>query len=153
MPLSQCWTETHKPRIASISLYLYALITTSSLGAIKTSHVSYIRMYKEVQIIWLSSISSLVLILLWWIVLMCSVRTYVCMFAILLSTCTGLADSLIEALNDRDETVRQTIVTSLVDMGRHKLDVILSSGHSFLIKHPKVCHMCKRVVVYSTLLC
>ena len=50
----------------------------------------------------------------------------------------GLADSLIEALNDRDETVRQTIVTSLVDMGRHKLDVILSSGHSFLIKHPKL---------------
>lgn len=69
-------------------------------------------------------------------------------FAALLATCAGLADSLIEALNDRDETVRQTIVTSLVDMGRHKLDVILRSGHSFLIKHPKVCCLYKRAIFF-----
>ena len=54
-----------------------------------------------------------------------------CMFA-------GLSDALIEALSDRDGAVRKAASASLIEIGRHQLDICLKAGLDFLTKHPRV---------------
>ena len=51
----------------------------------------------------------------------------------------GLSDALIEALSDRDASVRKTAASSLIEIGRHQLEISLKAGLDFLTKHPRVC--------------
>ena len=64
--------------------------------------------------------------------LFCIVNFYcVCIFI-------GLSDALIEALSDRDASVRKTAASSLIEIGRHQLEISLKAGLDFLTKHPRV---------------
>ena len=48
--------------------------------------------------------------------------------------------ALIDSAFDKDENVREIICSSLFDLGRKQPAMVLSSCHSYLVKHSKVSH-------------
>lgn len=52
--------------------------------------------------------------------------------------CEGLIEALVDCAADREESVRDSIFKSLVDIGRKKHEQVLDTIHSYLSKHNKV---------------
>lgn len=50
----------------------------------------------------------------------------------------GLIEALVDCAADREESVRESIFKSIVDIGRKKHGVVLDSMHTYLSKHNKV---------------
>ena len=46
--------------------------------------------------------------------------------------------ALLEAAFDKDEEVREAIMTSLNDLGKNQSSLVLGACHTYLSKHPKV---------------
>lgn len=51
---------------------------------------------------------------------------------------TGLLDALVDSAADREESVRESIFKSVVDIGRKKHGKVLEVVYSYLSKHSKV---------------
>lgn len=50
----------------------------------------------------------------------------------------GLTEALVDSAADREESVRESIFKSIVDLGRKKHSQVLNAIHSYLTKHNKV---------------
>lgn len=50
----------------------------------------------------------------------------------------GILESLITAASDREEEAQKAIFKSVVDIGRKKHILVLTTCHAFLVKHSKV---------------
>ena len=54
----------------------------------------------------------------------------------------GLVEALVDSAADREESVRNSIFKSVVDIGRKKHSQVLEVINSYLSKHSKVCVPC-----------
>lgn len=50
----------------------------------------------------------------------------------------GLTEALVDSAADREESVRESIFKSIVDLGRKKHSQVLDAIHGYLSKHNKV---------------
>lgn len=51
---------------------------------------------------------------------------------------SGLTEALVDSVADREQSVRESIFKSIVDIGRKKHVQVLDVIHSYLSKHNKV---------------
>ena len=53
----------------------------------------------------------------------------------------GLTEALVDSAADREESVRESIFKSIVDLGRKRHSQVLDAIHNYLTKHNKVSTM------------
>ena len=56
----------------------------------------------------------------------------------LIDLIVGILEALITAASDREEEAQKSIFKSVVDIGRKKHVLVLTTCHAFLVKHSKV---------------